>query len=252
MSWSPKPALLRVYRAMRQMLVPGLRSSQTLYEGQLCHVVTAQTRWLDVGCGHQVLPDGRTDIERALVGRAARVIGVDPDRQAIAKHLTISDIRVGSVEVLPFPTNSFELVTANMVLEHIAHPLKAFTEVRRVLVPGGVFLFHTPNAKSYIVAGARLFPDFIKRYAARVLHGREASDVYPAYYRCNSKRAISEVASACGLEVVSSQHVSTNAVFVIVPPIAILELLWIRATRNERFAGHRANIITILRKPEMN
>lgn len=48
-------------------------------------------------------------------------------------------------EALPFPDNHFDLVTMTEVLEHIENPRHAIREVQRVLKPGGLAVFSTPN-----------------------------------------------------------------------------------------------------------
>jgi ubiquinone/menaquinone biosynthesis C-methylase UbiE len=202
-----------------------------------------------VGCGHQVLPDWRLDVERDLVSRAACVAGLDPDSNSIGKHRTISNTHLGKIEAIPFQPSSFDLVTANMVVEHLADPTSAFAEIFRVLCPGGLFLFHTPNKMGYIVAAAKWLPYPVKRIAAKLLDGRQEEDVYQTYYRCNSECAISEAAKASGFEVEFIHHISTDAVFASVLPVAVVELLWIRATMCERMSSRRTNIIAALRKP---
>jgi len=47
---------------------------------------------------------------------------------------------VGDAENLPFENESFDVVVMNAVLEHIPDVGKAFSEVARVLKPGGVFI----------------------------------------------------------------------------------------------------------------
>jgi len=47
---------------------------------------------------------------------------------------------VGSAENLPFEDASFDVVIMEAVIEHVPDPYKAFTEVSRVLRPGGVFI----------------------------------------------------------------------------------------------------------------
>lgn len=251
MPWSPRRILFRLYWVARDVLAPGLRYSQDWYEEELCRVVTAQTRWLDAGCGHQVLPDWRLIAERELVGRAAQVTGLDPDTNAVAKHRSISNIHVGTLEMLPFADGSFDLVTANMVVEHLADPVTAFKEVFRVLVPGGIFLFHTPNLSSYVIALARRFPDWVKQAAAQLLEGRKCEDVYTTHYQCNSQTAIYEIASTSGFEVASIRLVATDALFALVLPLALIELLWIRTTMRKEMSSHRTNIIAALRKPKL-
>jgi SAM-dependent methyltransferase len=59
------------------------------------------------------------------------------------------DIRVHDIEKnpLPFPDASFSCVLFTEVLEHIAvtDPFQAIQEMKRVLAPGGLLIFSTPN-----------------------------------------------------------------------------------------------------------
>lgn len=68
---------------------------------------------------------GMLDALRANAGR----IGVDVDTAAC------------DAEDLPFDDDSFDLVLGHAVLHHIPHLDRAFAEFRRVLRPGGEFLF---------------------------------------------------------------------------------------------------------------
>jgi SAM-dependent methyltransferase len=241
-------ALLRYYWNVEHVLAPGLRYSQESYEEALRELVSPNTVWLDLGCGHQVLPEWRFTAECELVNLASYVAGMDVDSAATAKHRTISDIWVGDVQYLPFPNDSFTLITANMVVEHLEDPQSVFAEIHRVLVPGGSFLFHTPNVNGYITAMNRYLPERIKKLAAKILDGRDSDDVYPTFYRCNTEETIFRAARETGLEVKRVNHIPTTATFAKILPIAALELLWIRATMQESLARCRTNIIGLLRK----
>ncbi len=155
---------------------------------------------------------------------------------------------MGDIHKLPFPDESFMLITANVVVEHLEDPKLAFAEIRRVLVPGGTFLFHTPNANGYITAVNRYLPARIKKFAAKVLDGRDSEDVYPTFYRCNTEESIHRAATAIGLKVNRVLHVPTTATFARILPIAALELLWIRATMMQSLVHCRTNIIGLLHK----
>ena len=45
---------------------------------------------------------------------------------------------VGDVHALDLPDDSFDVVHAHQVLQHVADPVKAFAEMRRVAKPGGI------------------------------------------------------------------------------------------------------------------
>jgi SAM-dependent methyltransferase len=46
---------------------------------------------------------------------------------------------------LPYPSESFDLVTSTEVIEHLENPRRFFREVARVLKPGGQIILSTPN-----------------------------------------------------------------------------------------------------------
>jgi len=240
--------LLRLYWGIERVVAPGLQYSQNSYEEALRGLITPSTVWLDLGCGHQVLPEWRFNAERELVSLASYVAGIDVDSTSLAKHRTIRSIWVGDAQSLPFPDNSFTLITANMVVEHLVDPYRAFAEIRRVLAPGGLFLFHTPNLNGYITMVNKYFPNGIKKFAAKVLDGRNSEDVYPTYYRCNTEEAIIETADAIGLGVKRILHIPTTATLARILPMAAVELLWIRATMIESLARYRTNILGLLIK----
>ena len=240
----------RLYWQAEKVLTPGLRYSQYSYEDVLSSLVNPCTVWLDVGCGYQVLPGWRCKTETELVNRAAYVAGVDMDVPAMRKHRTIKNTWIGSAETLPFPDASFNLITANMVVEHLADPSRAFTEIGRVLTPDGIFLFHTPNVEGYVHRVNQHLPKGMKRLAAKLLDGRDADDVYPTHYRCNSEQAILRVAASSGLGVKEIRFVPSTAIFARVLPLAACELLWIRATMHESRYRQRTNILGLLSKPQ--
>ncbi len=145
-------------RAMRQRITPGVRYHQDAFVEVLWTHVPAGGHWLDLGCGHQLLPSWQSARERDLIARAGVVVGLDYDLESVRRHSTIAYRCRGDIGSLPFESESFDLVTANMVVEHLDHPERQFREVARVLRPGGIFLYHTPNADNYQVRIARLVP----------------------------------------------------------------------------------------------
>ncbi len=77
--------------------------------------------------------------------------GIDKSPYAIKLSKNVckgSKTSIGDAENLRFGNNSFDVVIALHVLEHIKNPDKAVNEVNRVLKKGGVFIFATPNISS--------------------------------------------------------------------------------------------------------
>ena len=242
-------SLNRLYWRAERAIAPGVRYSQYHYEAALTQHIPAGAEWLDVGCGHQVLPAWRRHVEQVLVSRCRRVVGIDRDLPSLRHHPSITERVYGDMRCLPFPDDSFDVVTANMVVEHLDDPAAQFAEVRRVLRPGGVFIFHTPNALGYATQLARLVPETVKSSLARVLDGRKAGDVFPTYYRANSEAALRALARQAGFEVSFLNLIVGSAVMARVLPLALVELVWMRVLTRDRFRQYRTNIIAGLRKP---
>lgn len=241
--------LYDVYARIQRLVAPTLRYAQYLYEDRLSALVSAEIKWLDLGCGHRVLPNWREREELELVKRSGCVIGFDYDWPSLLQHRSIS-LRVrGNITTLPFREDCFDLITANMVVEHLAAPELQFSEIHRVLKPGGKFLFHTPNAFGYSTLAARLLPEFFKAPLAGVLDGRPAGDVFRTFYKANTESHIRRIAEAAGLEVFKIQFAASTAKFAIIAPLAFIELLWIRVLLTRPFRRLRTNLIVTLHKP---
>jgi 2-polyprenyl-6-hydroxyphenyl methylase / 3-demethylubiquinone-9 3-methyltransferase len=127
-----------------------LRLLHNLVPARLKHFDRIVGSWrdktvLDLGCGGGFMSE-------ALARKGANVIGADPSEAAIAaaqdharqQGLAI-DYKVGSGENIPLPDHSVDCVVCVDVLEHVAQLDRVFDEVRRVLRPGGIFLFDTIN-----------------------------------------------------------------------------------------------------------
>ncbi|MCX4746974.1 methyltransferase domain-containing protein [Kitasatospora sp. NBC_01287] len=97
---------------------------------------------LDIGCG----PGTITADLAELVGPTGRVVAVDSSAQVLeqaAAHvagrgLTNIEFAVGDIHRLTYPDGAFDVVHAHQVLQHVADPVAALRELRRVVAPGGV------------------------------------------------------------------------------------------------------------------
>lgn len=120
---------------------------------------------LDVGCGSgatlQVLEDyGYT-------------IGLDPYPSAIAlsKRRGLTHLVVGDATQLPYDKQTFDLVTALDVVEHIADDEAALREFHRVLAPDGQLLVTVP-AYQWLWSQHDVALDHFRRYTAGLLRQR--------------------------------------------------------------------------------
>jgi ubiquinone/menaquinone biosynthesis C-methylase UbiE len=112
---------------------------------------------LDVGCGTGTLAIAI----KPRVGEG-EVHGIDASPEMVevaqekaAKARSDVDFRIAVIEELPFPAESFDLVTSTLMLHHLPDDLKmkGLAEIRRVLKPGGRFLAMDFSAHTHSLLG---------------------------------------------------------------------------------------------------
>jgi|SRR3989344_1555727 len=119
----------------------------------------AKLSLLDAGCG--------TGLFGMKLARFGTVMGIDISPQAIqyAKKRAFSATH-GSIEQLPFPDGSFDVVTCVDVLYHrrVTHDTQALREFYRVLKPHGMLVLRVPAIS------------WMKTYYDEVVHTRHRYD----------------------------------------------------------------------------
>jgi SAM-dependent methyltransferase len=236
---------LSSYFKLKAVLAPRLRFNQVIYEEALTGHVRPGTVWLDAGCGRRILPPWRGDAERALVSTCKLALGCDLDTPAMRVHRTLRRLVASDLAHLPFGSETIDLITCNMVVEHLDDPTAVFAELARVLRPGGRILVHTPNAYSYFVIASRLLPSGpLKRRLAGALDGREEAEVFPTRYRANTPARLRSLMRQAGLREESCHLVANDAVLARVSRVlAAIELLYIRLTLLHAFRLLRVTIL---------
>ena len=118
-------------------------------------------------------------------------------------------------------------------------------------VPGGRFIFHTPNFKYYLIFIAWLIPDFIKRKIIWLLERRTEEDVFPTYYRINTSSRVRYLAAQCGLEVKEIDVGGSIGSFASLGPIGILEIFILKALSWPLLQDFNVTLIAVIVKPVM-
>lgn len=187
-------------------------------------------------------------VQRELVNRCKLAIGIDADHSNLQRNVVLRHKLRGAIERLPFADDTFDLVTANVVVEHIQDPLQLLAEIHRVLKAKGKFVFYTPNFWGYASLAGWLLPRPLKLKLVYLLQGRREEDVFPTFYRFNTPSAIRRAAAESRLSVVDIRLVETSALTIMLGPLVLLELFWIVVLRLESMKTLRTNILGVLQK----
>jgi SAM-dependent methyltransferase len=124
-----RPSLASTTYAVRAPLARWLRA-----EAELAGSRERRPRLLDVGCGTKPYAP-------FFAGTVAEYVGVDVANPAAELE--------GTVEAIPVPDGSFDLVLCTQTLEHANDPARAVRELRRVVAPRGRVLLSTHGVQVY-------------------------------------------------------------------------------------------------------
>jgi len=245
--WLGRKATLRLQRR----IVPHLRWNQEIWGETIRQYLAPDVRWLDAGCGWRLLGEDLEPLEDQIVSMPRSVVGVDLDLPHLRKHINISRRLQASLRSLPFADHSFDLITCNMVAEHLDDPEAVFRELSRVLAPGGVVMVHTPNTRNYLVFANIVAKKILPRSVILKLlnDDRTHDDVYPTLYRANNSRVLRDLGQSVNLQTESVSfltHPQPYSCFF--APAAFLELLLMRATMTRAFDRFGTTIVMVFRK----
>jgi SAM-dependent methyltransferase len=189
-----------------------------------------------------------TQEQNEVIAIAGTVVGVDLDAAGLRAHAGIRKKIFGDIVRLPIRSASFDVISANMVMEHLGDPSALLREAHRVLSPGGFFVIHTPNWYHWGTLLAASMPDRLKKLLIRFFEGRSEQDVFKTHYKINTAGTARLLAEREGFEVVSVSLVSSSATLKMLGPLVIAELLYIRLLERPALASLRSNLIIVLRK----
>jgi len=242
----------RMTHRLMKWIVPDLIWNQEIYGTVVQRYATRNTTWLDLGCGWRLLGKDLEPIEDRLVASVRSAVGCDPDFHSVMKHRNLKKRVVGSAEVLPFEDGSFDLLTCNMVVEHMGDPEKSFSEMVRVLRPGGQIVIHTPNLLNYAVflnhTVARWIPRKRVRALIRFADMREEDDIFVTFYRANTVRRLLQICQGLGLKEESRRILTPpRPFFNFFAPLAFIQILLMRLTMSRYFRKFGATILMVLR-----
>ena len=169
---------------------------------------------LDLGAGAGIIA------EMNFGDKAARVCGLDPDPRVV-ENPYLHEAKVGLGEKIPWPDETFDIVIADNVLEHLDNPAQVFREIARVLKPGGRFLFKTPNRRHYMPTIARLTPLAFHRFYNK-LRGRASEDTFPTVYKANRPADVLSAARTASMSLTAVELIESRPEYLRINPVTYL------------------------------
>jgi len=166
-----------------------------IYEGRISSLVRNDFTVVDAGCG------SRAPVLVSFADRAGTLIGVDlVDFDPMLRHKRVLLLNNDLTE-MDIEDSSVDLVISRSVLEHLEDVESVYREINRILRPGGHFLFLVPNLLDYVSLISYLIPNKYHKVIVSKLSGRAQENVFPTYYRSNTKRSITKLAGKTGYKV---------------------------------------------------
>jgi SAM-dependent methyltransferase len=212
---------------------------------EMCRAAIRGGEILEIGAG----PANATSDFLATLGT---VTGVDVSDE-VRGNPALYSRHVYDGERLPFRDASFDACVSNYVVEHIEAVAEHFSEVARVLRPGGIYVLRTPNLLHYVALVARLLPYRAHVLLSKRLRGMSAEDHDPwkTFYRANRPRHVQHLAERAGLRVVECRMVEKEPSYGRSSLLAFLLMLAYERLVNASPTGEsfRSNIFAVLAKP---
>ena len=170
-------------------------AADDVYEALITKLITASTRWLDVGCGRDLFPSNREGA-RQIAARAACLVGVDPDEN-IRENDLLTDCFQGAIEDFESP-EPFTLVTLRMVAEHVLEPERCVENLARLTTAGGLVVIYTPWKWAPMSLAASIVPFAWHNRLKRLIWDSEPQDTFPTAYYMNTRRDLIDLFTKFG------------------------------------------------------
>jgi SAM-dependent methyltransferase len=214
-----------------------------LFENEVQSRLRPEHTLLDAGCGREA------PVLQKFRGCASKLIGIDIG--AFKDEIPGIELIQSDLGHMKIDSASVDVVMSRSVMEHVVDPRQVYTEVNRILKPGGYFIFLTPNLWDYASLIAKAVPNSMHPCIVAKTEGRAPEDVFPVVYGTNTRRAVYKWAQETGFEVATCRYLGQYPGY-----FMFNGLLFLIATgyeklisRFETLAFLRGWLFVVLRKP---
>ncbi|MCD6163268.1 MAG: class I SAM-dependent methyltransferase [candidate division Zixibacteria bacterium] len=166
---------------------PNYRFSWEILTDLMLEHTARKPYWLDIGAGANVLIEEQPGAEFG--------VGLDVEKPEKCFTDLKSAYCVASIYNIPLADNTFDFITSRYTFEHLEYPQKAFTEVVRVMKPGGTFIMQTTNVLNPLLFAARFIPFPIKKVILKKIFKDNPSGIFKTHYKINTPSAVVSLAN---------------------------------------------------------
>lgn len=199
---------------------------------------------LEVGCGRTA------PILTSIRERGGRLIGIDVVPFAVEDpRLELHNCSVTFMDRIA--SSSVDVAFSRSVMEHISDVHAAYREISRVLSAGGVYVFLTPNFWDYGSLISYATPNRLHGRIVSAVEGRMEDDVFPTFYRSNTKNSIARLAAASRLDVQQIRYIGQYPNYFLFSPTLFRIGCWYAKLIEKFQLLHPLQgwILCVLRKP---
>lgn len=236
---------MKTYQNYSRHVLKQFLSGKDLYKKAVAEFSPDAKTVLQLGCGRDL------NSMSSFFSEGGQVLAIDLDLDALTRYP--ADAWHVGAENLPFSDSSVDLVFSEYVLEHLVRPEQVFSEVSRVLRPGGRFISLAPNFFSYKSLVAWLTPHSLHEAAVKTLRPdsqRETADVYPTAFKANTSFALRRLAGETNLSIERLILVNNGPTwFQKIPILFEIGRIYHACLELNLFSQLRCNMVSTLRKP---
>lgn len=218
------------YREHYRKCNPHWSPATEVYEDVIRGLLRPHMCVLDVGCG-------RGGVLEQLGAAISAPFGVDPDLASLREHRLPNLPRAVAVaDRLPFANESFDMILASWVFEHLSAPQNTIGELRRVLKPNGRIVFITPNARSLVVWLNRILKP-VQKWLVPRLYGRAEADTFPVHYQANISSQLKRLSERDTLELETLRYIPDPSYLAFTPFLYRISLFLAKITPPVHLVG---------------
>ena len=218
---------------------PPFRDVGTVFLGEVDRVLSPHAVLVDVGCG-------RTSYGAEVYRKAGRRIGLDVDVYAKENPL-MDEVHIMEGELFPLPDACADVVTAQWVVEHVAHPDVFLREVARVLKPGGALVFMTTNICSPLIRLTSFIPLPVASFIRTTLLHFAHDETFPRVYAMNDERTLVRLAQSYGFSVEILHRIESFGYFRFSRVLLWMYIQWTKLLHRIS-SGREMHLVSVWRK----